>query len=143
LQFVWNNFNKYPLILTTLVLMRRVKYGFYLCWILNFHQEFRNCEWLITSGSDLKAANCPSIIQLIGVVLVQAMRMICQKMQVYPMVLDLLQEFIPSKIVRDYYQNYTGENTFIVGYPELCFNIAEGYARGWASGSAEDWYKKG
>ena len=42
-----------------------------------------------------------------------------------------------------YYQNYTGENTFIVGYPELCFNIAEGYARGWASGSAEDWYKKG
>jgi hypothetical protein len=42
-----------------------------------------------------------------------------------------------------YYQNYVGENTFIVGYPELCFNIAEGYARGWASGSAEDWYKKG
>ncbi len=42
-----------------------------------------------------------------------------------------------------YYQNYTGENTFIVGYPELCFNIAEGYARGWATGSAEDWYKKG
>ena len=42
-----------------------------------------------------------------------------------------------------YYQNYAGENTFIVGYPELCFNIAEGYARGWATGSAEDWYKKG
>ena len=42
-----------------------------------------------------------------------------------------------------YYQNYTGENTFIVGYPELCFNIAEGYARGWATGSAEDWYIKG
>jgi hypothetical protein len=42
-----------------------------------------------------------------------------------------------------YYQNYTGENTLIVGYPELCFNIAEGYARGWASGSAEDWYIKG
>lgn len=42
-----------------------------------------------------------------------------------------------------YYKNYTGENTFIAGYPELCFNIAEGYARGWATGSAEDWYKKG
>ena len=42
-----------------------------------------------------------------------------------------------------YYQTYTGENTFLVGYPELCFNIAEGYARGWATGSAEDWYIKG
>lgn len=42
-----------------------------------------------------------------------------------------------------YYKNYTAENTFILGYPELCFNIAEGIARGWASGSAEDWYKKG
>ena len=42
-----------------------------------------------------------------------------------------------------YYKNYTAENTFIAGYPEMCFNIAEGYARGWATGSAEDWYKKG
>ncbi|CAG5069163.1 hypothetical protein DYBT9623_01899 [Dyadobacter sp. CECT 9623] len=42
-----------------------------------------------------------------------------------------------------YYSNYTGENTFIVGYPEMCFNIAEGINRGWATGSAEDWYKKG
>ncbi|KAA0993194.1 SusD/RagB family nutrient-binding outer membrane lipoprotein [Dyadobacter aurulentus] len=42
-----------------------------------------------------------------------------------------------------YYSNYTGENTFIIGYPELCFNIAEGINRGWATGSAEDWYKKG
>ena len=42
-----------------------------------------------------------------------------------------------------YYSNYTGENAFIVGYPELCFNVAEGINRGWATGSAEDWYKKG
>jgi len=42
-----------------------------------------------------------------------------------------------------YYKNYTAENTFILGYPELCFNIAEGIARGWAPGNAEDWYKKG
>ena len=41
-----------------------------------------------------------------------------------------------------YYQNYVGENTFIVGYPELCFNIAEGYARRWATGSAEEWYSQ-
>lgn len=42
-----------------------------------------------------------------------------------------------------YYSNYIGESTFIVGYPEMCFSIAEGIARGWATGSAETWYKKG
>ncbi|MCF0063006.1 SusD/RagB family nutrient-binding outer membrane lipoprotein [Dyadobacter chenwenxiniae] len=42
-----------------------------------------------------------------------------------------------------YYSNYVGESTFLVGYPEMCFNIAEGIARGWATGSAESWYKKG
>lgn len=42
-----------------------------------------------------------------------------------------------------YYSGYTAENTFIIGYPELCFNLAEGIHRGWAPGNAEDWYKKG
>ncbi|SKB83939.1 Starch-binding associating with outer membrane [Dyadobacter psychrophilus] len=42
-----------------------------------------------------------------------------------------------------YYSNYTGENIFIVGYPEMCFNIAEAINRGWAPGSAEQWYQKG
>ena len=42
-----------------------------------------------------------------------------------------------------YYSNYSGENVFIVGYPEMCFNIAEGINRGWATGNAESWYQKG
>ncbi|HEY1054252.1 MAG TPA: SusD/RagB family nutrient-binding outer membrane lipoprotein, partial [Emticicia sp.] len=42
-----------------------------------------------------------------------------------------------------YYRTYTGENTFIVGYPEMCFNIAEGLHRSWATGDGEAWYKKG
>lgn len=42
-----------------------------------------------------------------------------------------------------YYSNYVGENTFIVGYPELCFNMAEGISRGWSTGDAEKWYKQG
>lgn len=42
-----------------------------------------------------------------------------------------------------YYSNYTGENTFLIGYPEMCFNIAEGINKGWATGSAENWYNKG
>lgn len=42
-----------------------------------------------------------------------------------------------------YYTNYIGENAAIAGYSEMCFNIAEGLHRGWATGSAEDWYKKG
>lgn len=42
-----------------------------------------------------------------------------------------------------YYSTYTAENTFIVSYSELCFNIAEAINRGWVSGNAEDFYTKG
>lgn len=42
-----------------------------------------------------------------------------------------------------YYTNYIGESVFLVGYPELCFNIAEGVHRGWATGNADEWYEKG
>ncbi len=42
-----------------------------------------------------------------------------------------------------YYTNYVGEAVFIVGYPEMCFNLAEGINRGWATGNAEPWYKQG
>lgn len=42
-----------------------------------------------------------------------------------------------------YWANNTGEPDVLVGYKELCFNIAEGMARGWASGNAEGWYKTG
>lgn len=42
-----------------------------------------------------------------------------------------------------YYRTYTAENTILVGYPEMCFNIAEAINRGWMTGNAEDWYKKG
>lgn len=42
-----------------------------------------------------------------------------------------------------YYSTYTAENTFIVGYPEMCFNIAEAINRGWVTGDAEQWYKMG
>jgi hypothetical protein len=42
-----------------------------------------------------------------------------------------------------YYDGYTGENTFIVGYPEMCLNIAEAINRGWITGSTDTWYQKG
>jgi hypothetical protein len=42
-----------------------------------------------------------------------------------------------------YYTGYTAEKTIQVGYPELCFNMAEAVSRGWISGDAEEWYKKG
>lgn len=42
-----------------------------------------------------------------------------------------------------YYSNYTGEPDVLVGYKEMCFNIAEGIIHGWAAGDAESWYKKG
>ena len=42
-----------------------------------------------------------------------------------------------------YYDGYKGENTFIVGYPEMCLNIAEAINRGWITGSADSYYQKG
>jgi hypothetical protein len=42
-----------------------------------------------------------------------------------------------------YYANYTAEPGILVGYAEMCFNIAEAINRNWASGDAEAWYKKG
>jgi hypothetical protein len=45
-----------------------------------------------------------------------------------------------------YYVDFAGskaEPAIIIGYPEMCFNIAEGINRGWATGDAADWYKKG
>jgi hypothetical protein len=42
-----------------------------------------------------------------------------------------------------YYRNYVAETTFIVGFSEMCFNIAEAYHLGWATGDTESWYKKG
>ena len=42
-----------------------------------------------------------------------------------------------------YYRNYTAENTILIGYPEMCFNIAEAINLGWITGNAEEWYQKG
>jgi hypothetical protein len=42
-----------------------------------------------------------------------------------------------------YYSTYTAEATLLIGYPEMCFNVAEAINRGWLTGDAEDWYKKG
>jgi hypothetical protein len=42
-----------------------------------------------------------------------------------------------------YYNNFTGEPDVLVGYKEMCFNIAEAIERGWISGNAETWYKQG
>lgn len=42
-----------------------------------------------------------------------------------------------------YYDGLTGENTFIIGYPEMCLTIAEAINRGWVTGNADDWYQKG
>lgn len=42
-----------------------------------------------------------------------------------------------------YYSDFSGEPDVLVGYKEMCFNIAEGISRGWAAGIAENWYKAG
>ncbi|HVZ96966.1 MAG TPA: SusD/RagB family nutrient-binding outer membrane lipoprotein [Chitinophagaceae bacterium] len=42
-----------------------------------------------------------------------------------------------------YYADFTGEPDVLVGYKEMCFNIAEAIERGWIAGNAETWYKTG
>jgi len=42
-----------------------------------------------------------------------------------------------------YYSTFVGEPSIQIGYAELMFNIAEGINRGWATGDAESYYKKG
>ena len=42
-----------------------------------------------------------------------------------------------------YYETLLGEPCFIISYPEMCFNIAEGINRGWATGNAAQWYQTG
>ncbi|NIG52076.1 SusD/RagB family nutrient-binding outer membrane lipoprotein [Chitinophaga sp. Cy-1792] len=42
-----------------------------------------------------------------------------------------------------YYSSYAGEPGVLVGYPEVCFNIAEAINRGWITGDAESYYKNG
>jgi len=42
-----------------------------------------------------------------------------------------------------FYTTLTGEPTFILSYPEVCFSIAEAINRGWVSGDAETWYQNG
>lgn len=44
---------------------------------------------------------------------------------------------------RDYYCTPTGEPMIMLGYSELCFNIAEAINRGWLQGDAESYYEKG
>lgn len=41
------------------------------------------------------------------------------------------------------YESYTGEPYIILGYPEVNFCIAEAINRGWISGDANEYYKKG
>ncbi len=43
-----------------------------------------------------------------------------------------------------YYASFAGpESLILVGYPEMCFNIAEAINRGWLTGSASTWYNNG
>ena len=42
-----------------------------------------------------------------------------------------------------FYAGYTGEPTYILSYPEVCFSIAEAINRGWISGDQSQWYQNG
>lgn len=46
------------------------------------------------------------------------------------------------RYLRGTLDNYP-EPYMIIGYPEMCFNIAEAINRGWATGDAKTWYDRG
>ncbi|TWV96851.1 SusD/RagB family nutrient-binding outer membrane lipoprotein [Chitinophaga pinensis] len=48
-----------------------------------------------------------------------------------------------SKIKSRYFNNPVNEPSIAIGYAELQFILAEGVVRGWITGSAADYYKKG
>ena len=144
LQFVWNTFNKYP--------SNPDNFGFdatrqnmastYVGYLskINDPRVMITCE---PAGSDLKAGKLASDYTAYrGADSGQSLDDMSKNAG-----LSNGPGFAPGiysfQNRSRYYKNYAGENTFIVGYPELCFNIAEGIVRGWAPGSAEEWYKKG
>jgi hypothetical protein len=42
-----------------------------------------------------------------------------------------------------FYSGLTGEPTYILSYPEVCFCIAEAINRGWITGDQSQWYQNG
>ncbi|MEC5146296.1 SusD/RagB family nutrient-binding outer membrane lipoprotein [Chitinophaga sp. 212800010-3] len=48
-----------------------------------------------------------------------------------------------SKIAKRYYNDPVNEPGVVLGYPELQFILAEAVVRGWISGDAADYYRKG
>lgn len=48
-----------------------------------------------------------------------------------------------SFIRKERYYQYLGEPCVQIGYVEVCFNIAEAVSRGWVSGNAAEYYRKG
>jgi hypothetical protein len=42
-----------------------------------------------------------------------------------------------------YYRTFTAEPGILVGYSEMCFNMAEAAHRGWITENASSWYEKG
>ncbi len=144
LQYVWNSFNKYP--------SNPDNFGFdatrqnMSAAYVDLLVSLKDPRVMITcepAGFELKSGKLPSDFSAyLGASSGEDLADMSSKAGV-----NNGAGFAPGKYSfqnrNRYYKNYTAENTFIVGYPELCFNIAEGYARGWATGSAEDWYKKG
>mgnify|MGYP000022225571 FL=1 len=144
LQFVWNAFNKYP--------SNPDNFGFdatrqnmsaaYVDLLVGLKDPrvMITCE---PAGFELKSGKLPSdYTSFVGASSGEDLADMSSKAGI-----SNGAGFAPGKYSfqnrNRYYKNYTAENTFIVGYPELCFNIAEGIARGWATGTTEDWYKKG
>ncbi|CAM3333080.1 SusD/RagB family nutrient-binding outer membrane lipoprotein [Aquirufa ecclesiirivi] len=144
LEFKWNNFNKYP--------SNPDNFGFdatrqnMAAAYVNLLSGLKDPRVMVTcepAGFELKSGKLPSDYSaFLGASSAEDLADMSDKAGI-----NNGAGFAPGKYSfqnrNRYYKNYTAENTFIVGYPELCFNMAEGIARGWATGSAEDWYKKG
>jgi len=144
LEFVSNNFNKYPSNPDNFGFdaTRQNMAGTYV-GLLSERKDPRVMITTEPAGAQLKAGKLPSdFTAFVGASSGEALGDMAAKAGI-----DNGTGFAPGAYSFQsrsrYYSTYTGENVFIVGYPEMCFNIAEGLNRGWATGNAEDWYQKG
>ena len=139
LQFVYNNINKYPSNPDNLGL-DATRYNMSATW-LNGLVALKDPRVFVTAEpatAQLKAGKTPADITAYnGASSGEDLADMSSKMS------NVGDAAYSLRSRSRYYSSYSPEPGIIVGYAELCFNIAEAINRGWITGDAESWYKKG
>jgi hypothetical protein len=139
LQFIYNNFNKYPSNPDNLG-FDATRYNMAATYLNNL-VDLNDPRAYITAEpatKQLSAGKTPAdITAYVGANSGEDLASMSSKMS------DANNGEYSVRSRKRYYSNYEGEPGIIIGFAEMCFNIAEAINRGWVSGNAEEWYKRG